>query len=100
MGRKNEIITASIPFARGALDTIDKIAVLDRNEKAVPAQFRVLSRWWPDSSDIRWVQAIFQSDTFGDGDSFFLDRNKNNPAPKIPCRYLTFRMLIFFKMVF
>ena len=54
-------VTAGVPFGRGALATARRVGLVDAAGRTVPAQFRVLQRWYPDRS-VRWLSADFIAD--------------------------------------
>jgi len=60
--RRLESIRTGVPLARGLLDDVGGLGLLDGNAAAVPAQFTVLARW-PDRS-VKWllVDALVNSD--------------------------------------
>ncbi|MCX7590580.1 MAG: hypothetical protein N2255_03020, partial [Kiritimatiellae bacterium] len=51
--RTGESLTAGVPIPRGMLQDVTNVRLL-LNGKEVPAQFRALGHWWPDSS-VRWL---------------------------------------------
>jgi hypothetical protein len=54
-GRNVEGVHSGIPLARGAVQSLNELELVDAQGKAVPAQFETLSSW-PDGSQ-RWVLA-------------------------------------------
>ncbi len=51
-------ITSGVPLPRGALKSTEKLQILDKQGKFIPAQFWVANRWWEDGS-IKWLQFDF-----------------------------------------
>ncbi|KKL04421.1 hypothetical protein LCGC14_2616210, partial [marine sediment metagenome] len=52
-------ISNGVPLEVGAAMNTEQLHVLGPDGKEVPAQFRILARWWRQDNSIRWVLADF-----------------------------------------
>jgi PcRGLX-like protein central beta sandwich domain len=59
--RIRETITTGVPLLPGQCSDIKQLKLLDASGKVVPAQFKVLSRWWRGDDSIRWVLLDFRT---------------------------------------
>jgi len=84
-------VSGGVPLLKGqAKDASElRLAVKDKDGALVPvpAQFRVLARWWRADNSIRWVLVDFQTSMRGTQPrTFYLTNAKlAAPAPKQPC---------------
>jgi hypothetical protein len=88
LDRRSEPVTMGVPFPRGALKEVRTLRLM-RDEKEVPAQFRILGRWLPQDS-IRWVLVDVTTDLTADEvQSYALESGpgvKQRATPAIPLR--------------
>ena len=83
-------IHGGVPLLAGqAKEVADlRLAVKDRDGKlvAIPAQFRVLARWWRADNSIRWILVDYSlADVPGEHkDVYLTDAKLDAPAPKQP----------------
>jgi len=82
--RKAGVVTAGVPFARGAVRDVKKLSV-SANGRAIPAQFITLAPW-PDGS-VRWALMDCQVDVPAGGKTELLLRDDGqNVAPTTPVK--------------
>lgn len=82
VARRGGVVTAGIPFAKGAVTDLSKLSVAVEG-KTEPAQFKLLSPW-PDGS-VRWALATFRADVPAGGKVVVaLKPGRRNPAPDSP----------------
>ena len=82
--RVGEPVTSGVPLPKGLMADTSRLTLQGPNGAAVPAQFTVATRWWPDRS-IRWVLVDFQADCPKDGRVVYtLTDGGANPAPAVP----------------
>ncbi|MFW6156690.1 MAG: hypothetical protein ACOC7J_05175, partial [Armatimonadota bacterium] len=65
-------MTVGIPFPRGALHEADRVRLVDADDREIPLQATVTSRWsrfW----SIRWLLCDFVADVAGSGTELFLE---------------------------
>ncbi len=76
-------VSGGVPLLPGQAQKTDELRLLHKG-KAVPAQFRVLARWWRADNSIRWVLVDFQTEVkANEAQSFVLSNAKTAaPAPK------------------
>ena len=60
--RTAEPVSTGVPLPRGLVEDAGALRLVGPDGNAVPAQFRVLARWWPVSKSIRWVLVRFLAD--------------------------------------
>lgn len=58
IARVDEPVTSGVPLAKGALESVDGLQLVDSNGQTVPASFVVATRWWPTRS-IKWLHVTF-----------------------------------------
>ena len=77
-------ISNGVPLLAGQATDVKQLRVVDPQGKAVPAQFRVLARWWRGDDSIRWVLVSFRrSETEGPKPVYKLVGSRAPaPAPK------------------
>ncbi|MGQ9662715.1 MAG: hypothetical protein ACUVWX_10340, partial [Kiritimatiellia bacterium] len=86
-------VTGGVPLLPGQAKETDELSIAvqdkDGNLKAIPAQFRVLARWWRADNSIRWVLTDF-STTVADWEkkTFYLTNAKLAPATPQPAAVL------------
>lgn len=64
--------TVGVPFPRGALDSSDKLRLLDREGREIPMQAQVTARW-SRFGPIKWVLLDFEADLRGGEETFTLE---------------------------
>ncbi|MDD4891081.1 MAG: hypothetical protein PHU85_14260, partial [Phycisphaerae bacterium] len=79
-------ITGGVPLLPGQAKEVGDLALCVKNAKgelvAVPAQFRVLARYWRGDNSIRWVLADLQANMAGgDTKAFYLVSAKDGVPP-------------------
>jgi hypothetical protein len=77
-------VTGGIPLLPGQAKDVTKLRLysLQKGEKvAVPAQFRVLARWWRADDSIRWVLADFTAPMRASEKKTYFLRVSDDPAP-------------------
>ena len=52
-------LTLGIPFPKGALDSPDRVRVLNKNGKEIPSQITEVSTWAPADNSIKWIWVFF-----------------------------------------
>ncbi|MBL8027053.1 MAG: hypothetical protein JNL74_11615 [Fibrobacteres bacterium] len=69
VARVGEPVTAGVPLHQGTVYDLAKLRIVDGNGQTVPAQFRILSRYWKEKNlglnnnpSVKWVLCDFQSD--------------------------------------
>ncbi|MCX7590340.1 MAG: hypothetical protein N2255_01800 [Kiritimatiellae bacterium] len=62
--RRDEPVTGGVPLPPGAVFDTAKLRVVDPSGNPVPAQFKVMERWWKPAYDdsIRWLKVDFLAD--------------------------------------
>ena len=79
------IVSGGVPLLQGQAKEAGDLRLAVRNKDghlvAVPAQFRVLARWWRGDNSIRWVLVDFQTDIQAGGSRTFWLTNERLPAP-------------------
>jgi len=90
VARHSEPVTSGVPFARSAgIKSTDGFTVTDSAGHAVPAQFKVTSRWGgsPENRElpIRWLLVDFQADVAANGTAtYYLSQGgPGNPIPNV-----------------
>jgi hypothetical protein len=78
VARKAAPVTAGVPLPMGAVSDVKQLQIVDAGGKVVPAQFRVLDRWWREkhmklakTPSLRWVLCDFQADVAAGGTAKF-----------------------------
>lgn len=84
VGRTPAVITTGVPFARGAVKDVAKLAV-SVGGKGVPAQFGVLAPW--DDGSVRWALMDVQAEVPAGGKTeLTVSDAGGNPAPAAPVK--------------
>ncbi|MBG89989.1 MAG: hypothetical protein CMO80_24250 [Verrucomicrobiales bacterium] len=79
IARPGQALTGGVPLAKSLARRVNELCVLDDSGKAIPAQFRELSRWRSNGS-LKWVLVDLQSDlAAGDSTEFRLAKGANPP---------------------
>ncbi|MGQ9663103.1 MAG: exo-rhamnogalacturonan lyase family protein [Kiritimatiellia bacterium] len=62
--RRAEPVTGGVPLPVGLVHNTDQLRVIDPAGNVVPAQFKVMERWWKPAYDdsIRWLKVDFLAD--------------------------------------
>lgn len=84
VGRTGEGVHSGVPFAQGAVRSLDELELADAQGNAVPAQFETLSQWQDGS--LRWVLVnLVESLGAGESRAYTLrSRTGAAPAPVMP----------------
>ncbi|MHC4716691.1 MAG: RIFT barrel domain-containing protein, partial [Planctomycetota bacterium] len=56
---RSPVVSNGVPLLAGQARDTDELHVVGPDGKEVPAQFRVLARWWRKDNSIRWVLVSF-----------------------------------------
>ena len=56
---RSAVVSNGVPLLVGQAKDVDELHVIGPDGKEVPAQFRVLARWWRLDNSIRWVLVSF-----------------------------------------
>ncbi|MGQ0615330.1 MAG: hypothetical protein ACT4PV_16485, partial [Planctomycetaceae bacterium] len=64
-------VTAVVPLEFGKFQTTDQFRMTDASGVAIPAQFRVLNRWWVRGNSIRHVVVQFDASVAPNGSSYY-----------------------------
>ncbi len=75
-------VRTGVPIPKGALRSLEKLQILDRSGRFVPAHFAVASRWWDDGS-IQWVHCDFAATVPAKGETIYQLRELI-PLPDFP----------------
>jgi len=80
-------VSGGVPLLKGQAKEITELRLAKKDGAKlvpVPAQFRVLARWWRADNSIRWVLADFQTDIKGNETQAFVLTNEKlrPPTPK------------------
>jgi hypothetical protein len=83
-------VSGGVPLLQGQAKEVSDLRLAVRTADGltpVPAQFRVLARWWRADNSIRWVLVDFQTTMGGTQAKTFVltDAKLGAPAPKPPC---------------
>ncbi len=83
-------ITGGVPLLAGQAADISNLRLAVRNEAgkltAIPAQFRVLARWWRTDRSIRWVLVDFTAPLRPNAASQFILTDAKLPEPAPPAK--------------
>jgi hypothetical protein len=83
--RLGEPVTFGVPAPKGVLRDVSRLRLYNPEGKAVPASFRVVSRWWDDAAtqvqSIRWVHADFFADVPARQRAVYRLRLSDEPQP-------------------
>ena len=81
--RADEPVTSGVPLPKGAVTDVGRLRLVGPDGKPVPAQFRVLSRWWKGlegpkgaafangDGSIKWVLVDFQANVAAKASAVF-----------------------------
>lgn len=93
VARSQEVVSAGVPFAVGALTDSDlgNLRIEDAGGSAVAAQFQVLSRWWAPRFDnsIRWLLVTFPASVGASATGNYSLKSGANVAPARPVSVAT-----------
>lgn len=92
VARSGEVQSSGIPLPRAyAITSTDDLAIVDGTNTPVPAEFRVLARWFADLEDeaasIQWLLVSFPATVAASGATTYrlvIDGSVVNPAPRVP----------------
>ncbi|MCX7591910.1 MAG: hypothetical protein N2255_09825 [Kiritimatiellae bacterium] len=81
-------IANGVPLAPGMAAEPTELHVIGPDGREVPAQFRVLARYWRRDNSIRWVLASFMAEVPEKGETVYrlVGRNKGEPVPGTPMK--------------
>ncbi|MFO7898567.1 MAG: hypothetical protein R6V58_05860 [Planctomycetota bacterium] len=79
VARVNEPVTCGIPFPKGMLENVDKLALKGPEGKLIPAAFTVINRW-PEDGSVRWALLDTQLSVPADGAAAYTVTEGRVPA--------------------
>ena len=78
-------VTVGVPFARGTLDAVDHVRILDSRGDEIPSQVRHTSSWNPDGRDVRWLLVDFlAASARGRGAGYSLECGQRTERADVP----------------
>jgi hypothetical protein len=82
VARIAEPVSNGVPFPQGALqdEGLAGLALFDEKGQPVPAQFKVLERWWRQDKSVRWLLVSFAADAPADGKAVYTLKTGQKPA--------------------
>jgi hypothetical protein len=92
IARASEVLSSGIPLPRAyAITSTTTMAVVDSGNTPVPAEFRILGRWFADLEDtaapIQWLLVSFPASVAANSAASYrlvIDGSVVNPAPPVP----------------
>jgi hypothetical protein len=75
-------VSNGVPLLPGQAKQTDELHVIGPDGKEVPAQFRVLARWWRADDSIRWVLVDFIGQVEQTSQSVYKLVGRSKPAPR------------------
>jgi hypothetical protein len=92
IARSGEVLSSGVPLARSlAITSTAGLAVVDSGGSPLPAEFRVLGRWFADPDDsgapIQWLLVSFPATVSANGSASYrlvVDGSVVNPPPAVP----------------
>jgi hypothetical protein len=85
VARSSEPVTFGVPLPKGLVRDTAGLRMFGPDGKMVPADFRVVNRWWNDAavqvSSIQWVHGTFFADVAARGRAVYHLRLTNDPSP-------------------
>ncbi|MCW5978520.1 MAG: hypothetical protein KIT09_10605 [Bryobacteraceae bacterium] len=88
IARVSEPVTFGVPLPEGLVREISRLRLYGPGGKLVPADFRVVNRWWNDAAvqvaSIQWVHCDFFADVAARGRAVYRLRLSDEPPPPPP----------------
>jgi hypothetical protein len=82
-------VTTGVPLMVGQVKDVAELRLAAKTGgglKAIPAQFRVLAKWWRFDNSIRWVLVDFQAEIGAKGKPVFVLTNRKLASPAPPAK--------------
>jgi len=88
VARSSEPVTFGVPLPKGLIRDTAKLRVFAPDGKTVPADFRVVNRWWSEPgsqvASVQWVHGDFLANAPARGRTVYRLRLSDAPAPPPP----------------
>lgn len=92
IARSGEVLSSGVPLPRSfAIASTANLAVVDAGNHPVPAEFRILGRWFADlenaAAPIQWLLVSFPASVAANGSASYrlvIDGSVVNPPPAVP----------------
>jgi hypothetical protein len=85
--RTGEGVHSGIPFAKGAVKSLDDLILVDAQGKPVPVQFETLSKW--DDGSLRWALLNFRETLAANGAKSYTLRSRTQSEKAAPPERVT-----------